>query len=106
MGFYVLVQPDESASAEMVEHVLGHPSLIVQCGGSQIAVQFTGGRNGVVSAIAFGRALGNAALEFADRCDALTRLSPADRSERTLTNNDVNDRAELHRGEDLVGDDE
>lgn len=81
MGFYVLVQPDENAHAMLVEHVQGHPSLMVQCGDSQIAVQIPGRPDGANWAISFGRALSDAASDFADRCEALTRSSPPDISQ-------------------------
>lgn len=95
MGFYVLVQPEENASAMLVEHVQGHPSLIVQCGDSQIAVQVPGRRDGVQWAISFGRALSDAASDFADRCEALTRLAPPDMSQwQAAVGKEVDDRPE------------
>lgn len=76
MGFYVLVQPEEDARAEFVEHVQGHPALIISCGGSQITVQTPGRQDGPQLATAFARQLGDAARFFADRLDGLTRAAP------------------------------
>ncbi|MET9232000.1 hypothetical protein [Lentzea sp. NPDC003310] len=78
MGFYVLVQPEEDARVEFVEHVQGHPALIISCGGSQITVQSPGRQDGPSLTIAFARQLGDAARLYADRLDGLTRLAPLD----------------------------
>lgn len=78
MGFYVLVQPEEDARAEFVEHVQGHPALIISSGGAQITVQSPGRHDGPQLAIAFARQLGDAARLFADRLDGLTQVGPLD----------------------------
>jgi hypothetical protein len=81
VGFYVLVQPEGNAAAVLVEHLPGHPSLIVDCGGSQISVQIAGRPNGIDDAIRFARGLADAATKFATRCEELTALPPVDVSE-------------------------
>ena len=78
MGFYVLVQPEEDARAEFVEHVKGHPALIISAGGAQITVQSPGRQDGPQLAIAFARQLGDAARLFADRLDGLAQIAPLD----------------------------
>ncbi|MGO1050504.1 hypothetical protein [Crossiella sp. CA198] len=78
MGFYVLVQPEEDASAEMVEHATGHPSLVADDGHSRIAIQVAGRAGGLELAANFARQLAVAAAAFADRCDSLaSRALPA-----------------------------
>lgn len=76
MGFYMLVQPEEDTRAEFVEHVQGHPALIISSGCAQITVQSPGRHDGPRLAIAFARQLGDAARLFADRLDGLTQVGP------------------------------
>lgn len=71
----MLVQPEEDATAALVEHIQGHPSLIVSCGDSQIAVQVVAHPDGANMAAGFARDLAVAAQEFADRCATLQRRS-------------------------------
>ncbi|MCO1577672.1 hypothetical protein M8C13_18100 [Crossiella sp. SN42] len=78
MGIYVLVQPEEDASASMVEHATGHPSLVADDGYSRIAIQVAGRSDGLELAANFARQLAVAAAAFAERCDSLSeRALPA-----------------------------
>ena len=79
MGFYVLVEPEESSSVKLVEHIPGHPSLIIECGDSRITVQVPGRPDGERVAQEFGRMLAAAAERFAARCDARRSVLPGPR---------------------------
>ncbi len=85
MGFYVLVQPEDGSSAMTVEHSLGHPSLIVESGGSTIAVQIASLPNGAALAADFARAVAASAARFASRCDELARVNIAQVRSAALT---------------------
>ncbi|QFZ22931.1 hypothetical protein [Saccharothrix syringae] len=71
MAFYVLAQPEEQASAALVEQTPGQPNLIADVGGSQIAVQVANHPEGLKLAAGFAWELARAATEFATRCQEL-----------------------------------
>lgn len=77
MGFYVLVQPEEQSSAMAVEHSIGHPSLIVESGGSTITFQIAGSSDGALFAARLAREIAASATTFAFRCDELARVDIA-----------------------------
>lgn len=85
MGLYVLLQPEEDADAALVERAQGHPSLVILSGDARLTVQIAGCEGGAEMAIKFARELAAAAGAFADRCQALTKLSPLDFGALTAT---------------------
>jgi hypothetical protein len=78
MGLYLLLQPEEDAESALVERAQGHPSLVISSGDARLTVQISGREDGARLAIEFARELAESATEFADRCEALTKLAPLD----------------------------
>ncbi|MCC8244230.1 hypothetical protein [Saccharothrix luteola] len=78
MGMYLLLQPEEDAESALVERAQGHPSLVISCGDARLTVQIAGREGGAQLAISFARELAESATQFADRCEALTKLAPLD----------------------------
>ncbi|MEU4448003.1 hypothetical protein AB0K14_18200 [Actinosynnema sp. NPDC050801] len=78
MGMYLLLQPEEDAESALVERAQGHPSLVISSGDARLTVQIAGREGGAQLAISFARELAESATQFADRCEALTKLAPLD----------------------------
>lgn len=78
MGMYLLLQPEEDAESALVERAQGHPSLVILSGDTRLTVQIAGREGGAQLAISFARELAESATQFADRCEALTKLAPLD----------------------------
>jgi hypothetical protein len=78
MGLYLLLQPEEDAESALVERAQGHPSLVISSGDARLTVQISGCEDGAQLAIKFARELAESATQFAERCEALTKLAPLD----------------------------
>ncbi|WP_158854406.1 hypothetical protein [Saccharothrix deserti] len=78
MGLYLLLQPEEDAESALVERAQGHPSLVISSGDARMTVQIAGREGGAQLAINFARELAESATQFANRCEALTKLAPLD----------------------------